>query len=116
MENTNELIEKWVRVNKYSVSDTGKIMSHIGKTKLIKLKKHKTGYHVFNCYTGQGKYKTVYVHILVAQNFIENPLNKKTVNHKDGVKNNNNVSNLEWLTHQENIKHYHEVLKINKNA
>lgn len=49
--------------------------------------------------------KCQYVHILVAQNFIPNPLNKPTVNHKDGNKHNNRVDNLEWNTYSENNQH-----------
>jgi len=45
-----------------------------------------------------------YIHTLVAQAFIPNPNNLHEVNHKDYNKKNNCVDNLEWCTHQENVR------------
>lgn len=46
-----------------------------------------------------------YVHILVAEAFIANPLGKPTVNHENGVKSNNRIDNLAWATYAEQTQH-----------
>jgi len=64
----------------------------------------KTGYTCVDIHE-DGKAKKHYLHRLLAETFIPNPGNKRTVNHIDGVKQNNDLTNLEWATDSENIKH-----------
>lgn len=55
--------------------------------------------------------KTYSLHRIVGKVFIPNPENKPEINHKDGNKANNHVSNLEWVSVSENKKHRYRVLK-----
>lgn len=68
------------------------------------------------CYVNfsvDGVYSRHYVHRLVANAFIDNPNNKREVNHKDGNKLNNIVSNLEWVNSLENNRHARAIGLIN---
>ena len=49
--------------------------------------------------------KSVNIHLIVAEAFVPNPLEKEEVNHKDENPSNNHASNLEWVTHKENINY-----------
>ena len=83
----------------YQVSNYGRVRSiHIMKPRIHK------GYCNVNLRKGY-EMKSYRVHRLVANAFIDNPENKPEVNHIDAVKHNNNVSNLEWVTAKENMKH-----------
>lgn len=62
------------------------------------------GYYRVAMYVN-GKQTRWFRHRLVATVFIENPQNKKFVNHIDGDKSNNTITNLEWVTQSENEKH-----------
>lgn len=52
-----------------------------------------------------GKSHSPRLHRLVGEHFIKNPLNKPQINHKNGDKTDNTVSNLEWVTARQNIQH-----------
>ena len=73
-------------------------------SKVMKNQKVSTGYRSVTLYRVNGK-KQYYVHRLVAETFIPNPNNLSDVNHKDGCKTNNILSNLEWCSHSDNQKH-----------
>ena len=86
----------------YEVSDLGRVKSlwH-GKEKILKPGKNNFGYLQVVLYK-DGHEKTVKIHRLVAEAFIPNAQGLDTVNHKDEVKTNNTVSNLEWMSQKDN--------------
>lgn len=81
----------------------GKTKQRIVKVKIL-VPIDLRGYKVLKL-SKNGEEKRYYIHRLVAETFISNPLSKPEVNHKDGNKQNNCAENLEWVTHQENCKH-----------
>lgn len=90
---------------KYQESNYGRTKSFCqGRVMILKPKIKDDGYLFVNLFK-DGKQKNFYVHRLVALCFIPNPLGKPQVNHKDGIKFNCHVSNLEWVTHKENMSH-----------
>jgi hypothetical protein len=83
------------------------------KEKFLKHRATNKGYYNYSL-TKNNKTIDFLAHRLIAVAFIDNPLNKKTVNHKDSVRTNNSISNLEWASHREN--HCHRVSKIYKSS
>lgn len=92
----------------YQVNEKGEIVSlhylHHNMTRKLKLRKSRNGYYSV-CLYKDGKAYSKLIHRIVAQTFIPNPNNFPQVNHIDGDKGNNNVSNLEWVSNSGNIKH-----------
>jgi hypothetical protein len=82
--------------------DDGRYANYKGKT--LKTSLNNNGYYTTSLWKNS-KSKIAYIHRLLAENFIPNPENKRLVNHIDGNKLNNHISNLEWVTVLENVRH-----------
>jgi hypothetical protein len=95
---------------KYFATSNGEIYSYprngtIKEIRKLKYSLDKDGYFIV-CLRSNNNRKTYRVAGLIAKTFIGFPVNiYMQVNHKDGVKLNNDVSNLEWVTCKVNIKH-----------
>lgn len=85
------------------VVDKNKKRIRTFKNKKIKQILRKDGYYFVNL-SKNGKVKTAKVHRLIAETFLKNDVNYNIINHKDGNKINNNVTNLEWCTCSHNTK------------
>ena len=87
----------------FQISNMGNIYSK-RSNRIVKQSTSGAGYKVFTTKVN-GISLSERVHRMVAMAFLPNELNKPYVNHKDGCKTNNALSNLEWVTPTENVAH-----------
>lgn len=113
-------METWKAIDgydgQYEVSDLGRVKS-LGNNKTRKekiLKQHNIRGYIRVVLYKDGHRKPLLVHRLVAESFIPNPQGLETVNHKDEVKTNNTVSNLEWMSIKDNINYGTRNKRISK--
>ena len=121
-------MEQWKEVAGYEglyiVSDTGNVkrLQSVVRSKTTRTGSHKRtviettvkphdsfGYNRVTL-SKTGVNVKIFVHRIVATAFIDNPLSKPCVNHKNGNKVDNQVDNLEWCTHSENEMHSRNIL------
>lgn len=104
------------------------MVSNLGRVKSISFRNNKTSFkrekllslctkdndYLYITLTKEGKRQNYYIHRLVANAFICNPLNLSEVNHKDSNRQNNIVSNLEWVSRKGNMEHASANFRLNK--
>ena len=106
---------EWKTINEnenYMININGKIKSKL-TGKILKPAISRCGYYTVALMKDK-KQRTHYIHRLLANNFIKNPNNYSDVNHIDGNKLNNNINNLEWCSHQQNIVHAYKTKLIHQ--
>lgn len=96
---------------KYAITRNGKVISYkkrknpvIGMQRKIILKPLNQRYVIFRL-SSNNKVKHFTLHRLLAIAFIPNPENKPEINHKNGIKTDNRIENLEWVSSSENAQH-----------
>lgn len=97
----------------YEVTENGKVnilasyLPEYGYIASLSKRIDRAGYFTVRI-SSKGNTYSKYIHRLIAEAFILNPENKPFVNHRDGNKLNNAISNLEWVDHATNINHAYQ--------
>lgn len=122
-----EIIKEIKGIPEYHISNEGIVYSTKisprynpnGEMRVLRPRTHPSGYLYVGLFVGKGPNKQRLwrrVHRVVAQTFIGKIPKGMEINHLDGDKHNNNINNLEIVTRQQNITHYHTVTKPKLNV
>jgi hypothetical protein len=91
--------------NRYKISNQGRV-ANAKTNRIVKPTPNRTGYFRFSVRVLRGgKSIHPFIHKLVAEAFIENPIGHTVVNHINGIKSDNRAENLEWCTQSQNVFH-----------
>lgn len=96
-----------INYESYLIYENGDV-ENLNTNKMLKGSISENGYRYYRLSLNNEK-KMFYAHRLVAEHFLENPNNLPVINHKDGNKLNNEVSNLEWASYSTNAQHAHAI-------
>jgi len=102
-----KIIYKKYRI--YSNGNIFRLKKNTRQGRILRPCKDKNGYLMVNLRIN-GESKTKSIHRLIAETFIPNIKNKPAINHKNGIKTDNRIQNLEWVTYSENMLHAYRVL------
>lgn len=86
----------------YAVTEDGRVWSHVGRGRFLKPSSDGHGYLMVSLFK-DNKYTTFRVHRLVAQTYLSNPDNLEQVHHKNGIRTDNSVENLQWVSKNKNL-------------
>lgn len=93
-----------VNFTRYKIYREG-LVFNLRRNEWVKLQIDDCGYPCVDLRSDDGGRRRFSIHRLLGLIWIPNPNNKAEINHKDGIKTNNGLDNLEWTTHAENIQH-----------